>query len=205
MNYGETLAYWYLRLNGFFPLVDFVLHHPDKTAKYKHSADTDLLAIRFPNAYEKMGNRVCELDIETFESWKLDLQHETIGLIVEVKTSKSANTIEAGARQAFKLKRLVYGVQRIGLWQNKDATKIAKKLEKDNFYRDPKGRSVVAKLLISDVFPNSGITYPCLTLPLAKADQFIQMRMHDHLKLSDRMFFPSDLMQYIIWRQANNL
>jgi hypothetical protein len=26
MNYGETLAYWYLRLNGFFLLQNFVLH-----------------------------------------------------------------------------------------------------------------------------------------------------------------------------------
>ncbi len=26
MNYAETLAYWYLRLNGFFPLKNFVLH-----------------------------------------------------------------------------------------------------------------------------------------------------------------------------------
>lgn len=26
MNYGETLAYWYLRLNGFFLLNNFVVH-----------------------------------------------------------------------------------------------------------------------------------------------------------------------------------
>jgi hypothetical protein len=26
MNYGETLTYWYLRLNGFFLLRNFVLH-----------------------------------------------------------------------------------------------------------------------------------------------------------------------------------
>ncbi len=32
MNYGETLAYWYLRLNGFFPLRNFVLHPVHESA-----------------------------------------------------------------------------------------------------------------------------------------------------------------------------
>jgi hypothetical protein len=26
MNSSEELAYWYLRLNGFFPLTNFVIH-----------------------------------------------------------------------------------------------------------------------------------------------------------------------------------
>ena len=27
MNFAEQLVYWYLRLNGFFPITNFVLHH----------------------------------------------------------------------------------------------------------------------------------------------------------------------------------
>ena len=46
MNFGETLAYWYLRLNGFIPMRNFVLHRAGIQAP--QSADTDLLAIRFP-------------------------------------------------------------------------------------------------------------------------------------------------------------
>ncbi len=27
MNYGETIAFWHLRLNGFFPLANLVVHY----------------------------------------------------------------------------------------------------------------------------------------------------------------------------------
>lgn len=39
-NYGEERAYWYLRLNGFFPLSNFVVHK-DEMVQYR--ADVDLL------------------------------------------------------------------------------------------------------------------------------------------------------------------
>lgn len=29
MNFGEELAYWYLRLNGSFPRINFVYHKHD--------------------------------------------------------------------------------------------------------------------------------------------------------------------------------
>lgn len=47
-NYGEELAYWYLRLNGFFPITDFVFH----TIPYY--ADADILAVRPPNVREEI-------------------------------------------------------------------------------------------------------------------------------------------------------
>ena len=34
MNFGESLAYWYFRLNGFIPLTNFVLHRPDTPRRY---------------------------------------------------------------------------------------------------------------------------------------------------------------------------
>lgn len=34
-NYGEAWAYWYLRLNGFFPLDNFVVH---KDSVVRHRA-----------------------------------------------------------------------------------------------------------------------------------------------------------------------
>jgi hypothetical protein len=52
MNYSETLSYWYLRLNGFFLLRNFVLHPPYINGRdYEQVADSDLLAIRFPYVY----------------------------------------------------------------------------------------------------------------------------------------------------------
>ena len=29
MNFAEELVYWYLRLNGFFPITNFVLHRDE--------------------------------------------------------------------------------------------------------------------------------------------------------------------------------
>lgn len=52
MNYGEELAYWYLRLNGFFPIARFVVHRSKHAA---NSSDIDLLAVRLPNVYEPVG------------------------------------------------------------------------------------------------------------------------------------------------------
>jgi hypothetical protein len=37
-NYGEAWAYWYLRLNDFLPLGNFVVH---KDSVVKHRADVD--------------------------------------------------------------------------------------------------------------------------------------------------------------------
>ncbi len=50
-NYGEELAYWYLRLNGFFVLDNFVYHR----TKHNRDGDADLLAIRLPNVKEPIG------------------------------------------------------------------------------------------------------------------------------------------------------
>ncbi len=50
MNYGETLTYWYLRLNGFFLLRNFVLHPSyESEGTNNQAADSDLLAVRFPH------------------------------------------------------------------------------------------------------------------------------------------------------------
>lgn len=83
MNYSESLTYWYLRLNGFFPLSNLVLHrwnignHP--------SADTDLLAIRFPRVFEQIGGQQDDWDQQRFIGWGLRLD-EPLALIVEVKS-----------------------------------------------------------------------------------------------------------------------
>lgn len=52
-NFGEELVYWYLRLNGFFIINNFVLHHDTAS----RTSDADLLAVRFPYVYEDIGGR----------------------------------------------------------------------------------------------------------------------------------------------------
>ena len=103
MNYGETLAYWYLRLNGFFPLRDFVHHMPDdRNAR----ADCDLLAIRFPHVTEDIGGAPGDWDAARFEGWGLPLAHP-IALIVQVKTGTGRAACTAGPHDTRVAKLLI--------------------------------------------------------------------------------------------------
>ena len=56
MDYGEDLAYWYLRLNGFFPLTNFV-NHRLKEKDIKYPSDCDVLAVRPPHVFEDIGGK----------------------------------------------------------------------------------------------------------------------------------------------------
>ncbi len=87
MNYGETLTYWYLRLNGFFLLRNFVLYPPyESEGTHNQAADSDLLAVCFPHVYEEIGGQPDDWD-SRFRTWSFSLDEDIIGLIVEVKTS----------------------------------------------------------------------------------------------------------------------
>lgn len=48
----ERLAYWYLRLNGFLTIENFIVH--DEGGGAQHT-DVDLMAFRFPNRREALG------------------------------------------------------------------------------------------------------------------------------------------------------
>ena len=71
MNFGETLAYWYLRLNGFFPLSNLVLHRYPSALEY--SADCDLLALRLPHTFEDVGGQGDDWDPRWRDTWKIVL------------------------------------------------------------------------------------------------------------------------------------
>src|SRR5208283_1256962 len=80
MNYGEEIAYWYLRLNGFFPITNFVIH---RSERIPHTSDCDVLAVRMPDVYEEIGGKP--------EDWDQDFAMElgfdrVLGVICEVKT-----------------------------------------------------------------------------------------------------------------------
>jgi len=53
MNFGETLTYWYLRLNGFFPLANFVVHRGEQGNR--PGGDVDFVAIRFHMRLKRSG------------------------------------------------------------------------------------------------------------------------------------------------------
>ena len=80
MNYGETNAYWYLRLNGFFLIENFVVHRTEEIA---HSSDIDLMGVRLPYVFEEVGGQANDWDESLIE--ELNPQIMT-GVICEVKT-----------------------------------------------------------------------------------------------------------------------
>ena len=188
MNFGETLSYWYLRLNGFIPMRNFVLHRANIEAR--QSADTDLLAIRFPDVYEEIGGKPVDWDHDRFEGWGLDL-HGPIALIVEVKTG----AINPDNRW-WRVPRLRAGILRLGIIARDDVNEVATRLE--NVNEVGVGDWVIGKLLVSEESRDG----PWFNLTLSEADEFIsnRIRRYKQEKDADRLRFPDDLMQYFSWK-----
>ena len=113
MNYGEEIAYWYLRLNGFFPITNLVIH---RSSRIDHSSDCDVLAIRMPFVYEEIGGQSDDWD--KFLAQEIGFEH-IIGVICEVKTG------------AYELKNIFcpeyvnYCVNRLGLTRREAIEEIA--------------------------------------------------------------------------------
>lgn len=49
----ERLAYWYLRLNGYLLLENFIIHHDVSS---NQETDADLLGVRFQHRAENLNN-----------------------------------------------------------------------------------------------------------------------------------------------------
>ncbi len=111
-NFSETLTYWYLRLNGFFPIVNWVIH--DSGMAQRSPADCDLLAVRFPNVSEVVGGQLDDWDIEKFDEWGIDIRTQKVGFIVEVKTDQQIHRLERNVTRSFNVDRLEPSLQRLG-------------------------------------------------------------------------------------------
>ena len=188
-NYGEALVYWYLRLNGFFPITDFVLHGEPAG---EGSSDWDVVAIRSPHVYEKVGGSDVEWDNDFLG--KIDPTFQsTIGILVEVKTGKRGLQ-EVSA--SFRKPRLIQGLERMGLVPRDEVPGLVQRFA--NSRTVSSGRFVFAKLAVVRRRPTlrSGRRY--FVMSLDQITSFIEKRMNDHKgpKTADRMFFSDPLIQY---------
>lgn len=191
-NFGEELTYWYLRLNGFFIINNFVLHHNSEG----RTSDADLLAVRFPYVQEDIGGQESDWDQHLFgltnpETGIKMNSEKIIGVICEVKTGTGFNE-----ESIFETHNLMKAFGRFGF------------TDKLNEYDSLKHNSIVefgdyqvAKLIISrkrQVQRND-----CLHIKMIHMRKFIQQRMEKYQdrKLNDRMFFDSSLLQYMIWEE----
>lgn len=200
MNFAEQLAYWYLRLNGFFPLTNFVIHreathHEDDCHR---TSDADIVAVRFPHVCEPVGGQWDDWD-KRFEEWGLGLTDVPIGLIVEVKSGKWwPGQLER--HLADRHWRVPYAIKRLGMFDPLEAEDIANDLfEKKMVY---KNGFKVAKLFVGKTIPGQS----WLHLELDEVEDFIRKRMEKYAepKLRDRMFFDGDLIQFFAWRGSRD-
>jgi hypothetical protein len=187
MNYGEELAYWYLRFNGFFPLTNFVLHRDDNNNR---PSDCDLLAIRHPFVYEEVGGQSDDWDSRLADF--LDLDNKTIGIICEVKTGRIG--------QIFKRSNVDRAVSRLGFFADAEAAKA--QLSSQHTYSEANFQ--INKLLIADIeqYPQSSASFISLT----HARSFLKERIikYQNTKVADRLFFNSSLLQELIWDVRRN-
>lgn len=200
MNYGETLVYWYLRLNGFFPLVDFVLHRHEETIS--NSADCDVLAVRHPHTYEAIGGQTTDWDPK-LSAMGIKLRDRIIGIIVEVKTGQDIYEIRNNTRLSFCNDRTKYAVQRLGFWPQANTADVVDALNTEVSYQDDTFQ--VFKLLVADKMPPVEQPEKWKQLTLKQVETFIveRFKKYQGQKHPDRLRFPSDLMQYMIWKSSN--
>jgi hypothetical protein len=196
MNFAESLVYWYLRLNGFFPITDFVLH-ATREPRSRYSADCDLLAIRPAGVGEAIGGRLEDWDSRRFEEWGADPSRDAVTLMVEVKSGTCAT---AAAAKAFGDMRCRMALERTGHANIASAEDLLNQFCSAKSVRTRTG--IVAKVLVAEKRrPRKDDRWFSMTL--TEVDHFLVRRMeHYQEKYSDRMFFPDALAQYMAWKHG---
>jgi hypothetical protein len=184
MNYGEELVYWYLRLNGFFPINDFVVH---KSSSITYTSDCDVLAVRPKHVYEEVGGKPEDWDPHLAD--ELGFADHFVGLVCEVKTGAYEDD------KLFRSEHIGYSIARLGLWPLGDIPGITAGLA----YKPCVGMNgmLVGKLLVTDDDNKNG---PFLFRSVNQIEDFINDRVERYTsrKYKDRMFFHSDMFQQMI-------
>ena len=194
-NYGERLVYWYLRLQGFCLLENFVLHRHDVDTNVARTSDTDLLGIRLSRSHEEIDGE--RLEPDPWLSDKLEFTSRHVGLIVQVKTGRRNS-----ARKAFDRNRLLYALKFLGV-PGLPAKDIV-----DALHTNPTALAgrywLVGKLLVTESTGPRAESQPHLTRSMDQLLSFIEQRLsrYSDRKEADRLFFADDLMQFLAWRSS---
>lgn len=185
MNYGEELAYWYLRLNGFFPITNFVIH---KSEEMDYRSDIDLIAVRPPHVFEEIGGRDGDWDDYIKEHCDFT-QH--VGILCEVKTGRFKED------EVFQDKHLEVGVHRLGLIPPSEVENVVNVLSSQSGFPERTTLKTICKLLIS---PEDIPSTKYLNRSIAQIEDFILNRVQKYAgeKYASRMFFHSTMFQLLI-------
>lgn len=192
-NYGEELAYWYFRLNGFFLITDFVIHN----SACCRASDIDILAVRFPFVSEEVGGQCDDWDWEFLAKLGVD-KHKNeavLGVICEVSTKQQIGN------DVFDVRKLAPAVRRLGFFQHPETVEDVVNQLADRWLVEVPPLYEVAKVLITNEL-SIRKNYPgYYQLSLEHIDDFLSARINKYLhKHGDRMQFSSSMWQYMIWR-----
>lgn len=181
-NYGEELGYWYLRLNGFIPITNFVIHQSEGI---EYSTDCDILGIRFPHVYEKIGGQRHDWDeiLESMVNFNVPA-----AVMCEIKTG------DLGSKPIFSPDKIEYAVRRLGIFE--DPSDILQDLENNSLSERNGWR--IFKLLLAYEHPHRD--EPCIFIDIRDIKKFIKQRFLNYnlRKYQDRIFFNSALIQFLI-------
>lgn len=212
MNFAETTAYWYFRLNGFFPIVNFVQHGVAITRRpsskgtgekpsigRRVNSDADVLAVRFPHVVEDVGGQSDDWDSDRFEQWGWDYRNHVVAVICQVKTGEwKKRELET----AFARERLEYAIKRFGIFPDGDSFQLSSELyDQSSVSRD---KITISKVLVSpcEYTPSptseSGLELEhCCRIGVEDALQFVLARLDKYRKqkCASRMLFSSEWIQ----------
>lgn len=121
---SEQLAYWYLRLNGFFTITNFIIH-PDQGNKQE--TDVDVLGVRFPYRAENLLNPM--MDDVVFTRY-LDKSYI---VMAEVKSRVCALNGPWTKRERQNMLRVL---RAIGAFPEEDSNRIAQALYDAGHYEN---------------------------------------------------------------------
>ena len=188
-NNGEKIVYWYLRLNGFFPLENFVIH---RTQDIKYPSDVDVIAVRFPYVFEEVGGQS-----EDWDRTLLDLFDPTlpIGLLAEVKTGR------VNVREIFRPHNISYAGGRFGFVE--DPAELREPVSQNAYFVEP-GKFQIAKILFSNRDHVQSDQFFHISLTHARSFLQTRIRKYPKEKFQDRLHFNSDLIQDLIDTTVNN-
>ena len=116
-NKFEQLALWYLRLNGYLTVSNFILH-PDTPGSER--TDADILGVRFPNSTEVAGAKMMERDSDLMrQDGKIDF------LIAEVKAGRCRLN---GPWTDKRLESIHYVIRWLGMVSESEVAEIAREI-----------------------------------------------------------------------------
>jgi len=181
LNYFEELAYWYFRLNGFFLIHNFVNHQSEGL---KRTHETDLLGIRFPYVSEEVGWNRNDYDSTIVSDEKI------VCIIAEVK---SGNLTQNNRNNLFNNKKIISNnICRMGFFPRSEISPIVKILSGYKSWENDKYK--ILKVLV-EKRESKSVEY--ISIGKERIVNEIHRRKEMYRKEPDRLFFSSNLIQYI--------